>query len=47
MSVVAILPTTSAIAVLAPGGSAPAADLIRDFLGRGYTFDAYQAWLDA
>ncbi|HEY1489103.1 MAG TPA: M3 family metallopeptidase, partial [Micromonosporaceae bacterium] len=34
-------------AVLAPGGSAPAADLIRDFLGRGYTFDAYQAWLDA
>jgi thimet oligopeptidase len=33
--------------VLAPGGSKPAADLVRDFLGRPYTFDAYQAWLDA
>jgi thimet oligopeptidase len=34
-------------AVLAAGGSAPAADLVQDFLGRPYTFDAYQAWLDA
>jgi thimet oligopeptidase len=34
-------------AVLAPGGSAPAADLVHDFLGRSYTFDAYRAWLDA
>jgi thimet oligopeptidase len=33
--------------VLARGGAAPAADLVRDFLGRDYTFDAYQAWLDA
>ncbi len=33
--------------VLAPGGSAPAAELVRDFLGRNYTFDAYQQWLDA
>jgi thimet oligopeptidase len=34
-------------AVLAPGGSAPAADLVRNFLGRDYTFDAYKAWLDS
>ena len=34
-------------AVLAPGGSAPAADMVRDFLGRPYTFDAYQAWLNS
>lgn len=34
-------------AVLAPGGSAPAADLVHDFLGRPYTFDAYQIWLDS
>jgi Zn-dependent oligopeptidase len=34
-------------AVLAPGGSAPAADLVRNFLGRPYDFAAYQAWLDA
>jgi Zn-dependent oligopeptidase len=33
-------------AVLAPGGSAPAADLVGAFLGREYRFDAYQAWLD-
>lgn len=31
--------------VLAPGGSKDAADLIADFLGRPYTFDAYAAWL--
>jgi len=33
-------------AVLAPGGSAPAADLVRSFLGREHAFDAYQAWLN-
>jgi thimet oligopeptidase len=31
--------------VLAPGGSRDAADLVTDFLGRPYTFDAYAAWL--
>jgi thimet oligopeptidase len=31
--------------VLAAGGSAPAAELVRNFLGRDYTFDAYQSWL--
>jgi thimet oligopeptidase len=33
--------------VLAPGGSAPAAELVANFLGRPYDFAAYQAWLDA
>jgi len=33
--------------VLAPGGSAPAADLVQSFLGRPYDYAAYQAWLDA
>jgi thimet oligopeptidase len=32
--------------VLQAGGSAPAAQLVRDFLGRESTFDAYQRWLD-
>jgi len=32
-------------AVLARGGSADAADLVRDFLGRPFAFDAFQAWL--
>ncbi|MDQ4052535.1 MAG: Zn-dependent oligopeptidase [Actinomycetota bacterium] len=31
--------------VLAPGGSKDAADLVADFLGRPYTFDAYAEWL--
>ena len=31
--------------VLAPGGSRDAADLVADFLGRPYTFDAYAVWL--
>ena len=31
--------------ILAPGGTADAADLVADFLGRPYTFDAYAAWL--
>ena len=30
---------------LAPGGSKDAADLVEDFLGRPFTFDAYAAWL--
>ena len=34
-------------AVLEPGGSADAAALVRDFLGRDHDFSAYQAWLDA
>lgn len=32
-------------AVLQPGGTKDAAELVRDFLGRDYTFDAYRAWL--
>jgi thimet oligopeptidase len=32
-------------AVLAPGGSKSAADLVEDFLGRPYNFAAYEAWL--
>jgi thimet oligopeptidase len=32
--------------VLEPGGSAPAADLVRNFLGRDHTFDAYRSWLE-
>ncbi|WP_245934080.1 M3 family metallopeptidase [Branchiibius hedensis] len=31
--------------VLAPGGSHDAADLVADFLGRPYSFDAYAEWL--
>lgn len=32
--------------VLEPGGSADAAALVRDFLGRPHDFAAYQAWLE-
>jgi thimet oligopeptidase len=32
--------------VLARGGSGDAADLVRGFLGRPYSFDAYAQWLD-
>jgi thimet oligopeptidase len=32
--------------VLAAGGRAPAADIVREFLGRPYTFDAFREWLD-
>jgi len=32
-------------AVLEPGGSKPAAELVRDFLKRPYNFSAYEAWL--
>jgi thimet oligopeptidase len=31
--------------ILAQGGQKDAADLVADFLGRPYTFDAYAAWL--
>jgi len=34
-------------AVLEPGGSRKAADLVRAFLGRPYAFDAFEAWLNA
>ena len=33
-------------AVLAPGGTAPAAKLVEDFLGRPFSFEAYRAWLN-
>ncbi len=31
--------------VLAPGGTKPASDLVQDFLGRPYGFDAFREWL--
>jgi thimet oligopeptidase len=31
--------------ILSPGGTRDAADLVTDFLGRPYTFDAYADWL--
>ena len=34
-------------AVLAPGGSKPAAELVQDFIGRPYGFGSYEAWLNA
>jgi thimet oligopeptidase len=34
-------------AVLEPGGSRPAAQLVEGFLGRPYAFDAFAAWLEA
>jgi len=33
-------------AVLEPGGSKPAAELVSGFLGRPFAFDAFAAWLD-
>jgi thimet oligopeptidase len=33
--------------ILEPGGSRPAAELVHAFLGRPFSFDAFQAWLDA
>ena len=33
--------------VLVPGGARDAADLVADFLGRPYSFDAFEAWLSA
>jgi thimet oligopeptidase len=32
--------------VLAPGGSKPAATLVRDFLGRPFAFSAWESWLN-
>ncbi len=32
--------------ILVPGGSKDAADLVVDFLGRPFSFDAFAAWLD-
>jgi thimet oligopeptidase len=32
--------------ILAAGGSRDAADLVEDFLGRPYSFDAFEAWLN-
>ena len=32
--------------ILAAGGSKDAADLVEDFLGRRYSFDAFERWLD-
>jgi thimet oligopeptidase len=32
--------------VLAPGGSKDAAELVRDFLGREYSFDAFERWVN-
>ncbi len=32
--------------ILKPGGSRDAADLVKDFLGRPYTFEAFQTWLN-
>ena len=34
-------------AILEPGGSRPAAELVREFLGRPFSFDAFSSWLDA
>lgn len=41
------LPTAREYArtVLQPGGSKDAADLVKDFLGRPYSFDAFHKWL--
>jgi hypothetical protein len=33
--------------ILAPGGSKDAADLVADFLGRPFSFEAFATWLDA
>lgn len=32
--------------VLEPGGTKPAAELVKDFLGRECGFEAYRAWLE-
>ena len=34
-------------AVLEPGGSKKAAELVRDFLGRPHGFEAFREWLEA
>ena len=40
------IPTRYRKTVLAAGGSAPAAVLVERFLGRPFSFDAYQSWLN-
>jgi thimet oligopeptidase len=32
--------------ILAPGGSRDAADMVKEFLGRPYGFEAYKAWME-
>ncbi|MFE8603077.1 hypothetical protein [Archangium violaceum] len=32
--------------VLEPGGSKPAAEMVKEFLGRPYGFEAYRAYID-
>jgi thimet oligopeptidase len=32
--------------MLAPGGTKPAATLVRDFLGRPFNFTAWEQWLN-
>ena len=32
--------------ILEAGGTRPAADLVAEFLGRPYSFDAFEAWLN-
>jgi thimet oligopeptidase len=39
------MPTKYRKTVLAPGGSRPAADVVRSFLGRDFNYDAYEAWV--
>jgi thimet oligopeptidase len=34
-------------AILEAGGSKPAAELVKDFLGRPSGFEAYEQWLNA
>ena len=34
-------------AVLGPGGSKDAADMVADFLGRPYSFASFERWLNA
>ena len=33
--------------ILVPGGSKPAAQMVEEFLGRPFGFDAYRAWLES
>ncbi len=33
-------------AVLEAGGTRPAAEMVREFLGRPFSFKAYEEWLD-
>jgi thimet oligopeptidase len=39
------VPTRYRKTVLAPGGSRPAAEVVRTFLGRDFNYDAYEAWV--